>query len=101
MPNRFLKPPVNLVNEWPEAFEDLHITTMPINYLNCILIEFSDGRVWEISIRDQLVEYSAEMLSKKLLDTLKEYRAEIKKIDIKLDVERLKKDIKKRSENLL
>lgn len=95
------RPPVNLVNEWPEVFEDLHITTMPINYLNNILIEFSNGRVWEISISDQLKNSTAEQLSEKLLDTLKEYRSEIKKIDINLDVDRLKKDIQHSSKNIL
>lgn len=101
MPNRLYRPPVNLVNEWPEVFEDLHITTMPINYLNNILIEFSNGRVWEISISDQLKNSTAEQLSEKLLDTLKEYRSEIKKIDINLDVDRLKKDIQHSSKNIL
>lgn len=101
MPERLYKPPVNLINEWPEVFADLHITTMPINYLNCILIEFSDGRIWEISISDQLKTTAADILSEKLLDTLKEYKSEIKKIDIKLDVDRLKKDIIQSSKSIL
>lgn len=101
MPNRLYRPPVNLINEWPEIFEDLHITTMPINYLNSILIEFSNGRVWEISVRDQLAIESAEKLTKKLFETLQEYKSEIVKVDINLDVVRLKKDIKQSSKNIL
>ena len=93
MPNPLFRPPRHLVKEWPEVFEDLYMNTMPIAYLIIVHIEFTNGRVWEIDVRDQLLKETPDSIADKLLDTLKEYKDEIKKIDFKVDIEKLKKDI--------
>ena len=93
MPNPLFRPPRHLVKEWPEVFEDLYMNTMPIAYLIIVHIEFTNGRVWEIDVRDQLSKETPDSIADKLLDTLKENTAEIKKIDFKVDIEKLKKDI--------
>jgi hypothetical protein len=93
MPNPLFRPPRHLVKEWPEVFEDLYMNTMPIAYLIIVHIEFTNGRVWEIDVRDQLSKETPDSIADKLLDTLKEYKDEIKKIDFKIDIEKLKKDI--------
>ena len=93
MPNPLFKPPRHLVKEWPEVFEDLYMNTMPVAYLELVHLEFANGRVWQIDIKEQLKELDADHVAARLLDTLQEYKDEIKKIDFKVDVERLKKDI--------
>jgi hypothetical protein len=93
MPNPLFKPPRHLVKEWPEVFEDLYMNTMPVAYLDTIHLEFADGRVWQIDIKDQLTQEEPDAIANRLIDTLTEYKEEIKKIDFKVDVERLKKDI--------
>jgi hypothetical protein len=93
MPNPLFKPPRHLIKEWPEVFEDLYMNTMPVAYLDLIHLEFADGRVWEINVKDQLKDTDAEDIADRLLETLQEYKNEIKKIDFKVDVDRLKKDI--------
>lgn len=93
MPNPLFKPPRHLVKEWPEVFEDLYMNTMPVAYLDKIHLEFTDGRVWEIDVREELVEKSPDEIADTLINTIQEYKEEIKKIDFKVDVERLKKDI--------
>ena len=93
MPNPLFRPPRHLVKEWPEVFEDLYMNTMPIAYLIIVHIEFTNGRVWEIDVRDQLSKETPDSIADKLLDNLKEYKDEIKKIDFKVDIEKLKKDI--------
>jgi hypothetical protein len=93
MPNPLFRPPRHLVKEWPEVFEDLYMNTMPVAYLDTVHLEFADGRVWQINIKDQLKEVEADSIADKLLETLSEYKDEIKKIDFKVDIERLKKDI--------
>jgi hypothetical protein len=65
-----------------------------VAYLDLIHLEFADGRVWEINVKDQLKDTDAEDIADRLLETLQEYKDEIKKIDFKVDVDRLKKDIK-------
>jgi hypothetical protein len=100
MPNPLFRPPRHLVKEWPEVFEDLYMNTMPVAYLDTVHLEFADGRVWQINIKDQLKEIEADSIADKLLETLTEYKDEIKKIDFKVDIERLKKDIADSSKTL-
>jgi hypothetical protein len=100
MPNPLFRPPRHLVKEWPEVFEDLYMNTMPVAYLDTIHLEFADGRVWQIDIKDQLKEEKPDTIADRLLETLSEYKDEIKKIDFKVDIDRLKKDIKDSSQNI-
>jgi hypothetical protein len=101
MPNPLFKPPRHLIKEWPEVFEDLYMNTMPVAYLDLIHLEFANGRVWEINVKEQLKNTDAEDIADRLLETLHEYRDEIKKIDFKVDVDRLKKDIKDSTNDIL
>ena len=93
MPNPLFRPPRHLVKEWPEVFEDLYMNTMPVAYLEIIHLEFANGRVWQIDIQAQLKESDPDSIADKLIETLSEYKEEIIKIDFKVDIERLKKDI--------
>jgi hypothetical protein len=93
MPNPLFKPPRHLVKEWPEVFEDLYMNTMPVAYLEMVHLEFVNGRVWQIDIKEQMKALDADEIAAKLLETLQEYKDEIKKLDFKVDIERLKKDI--------
>ncbi len=100
MPNPLFKPPRHLVKEWPEVFEDLYMNTMPVAYLETVRLDFTDGRVWEIDVKNELTKQTADGIADILIETLKEYKDEIKKIDFKVDIEKLKKDIKDSSKNL-
>lgn len=100
MPNPLFKPPRHLVKEWPEVFEDLYMNTMPVAYLERIHLEFADGRVWEINIKDELKKQEADLVADTLINTLQEYKEEIKKIDFKVDIDKLKKDIKDSSKGI-
>jgi len=101
MPNPLFKPPRHLVKEWPEVFEDLYMNTMPVAYLENIHLEFANGRVWKIEIGEQLKDVDANQIADKLMQTLSEYKKEIIKIDFKIDIERLKKDIMDSSNSIL
>jgi cyanate lyase len=95
------RPPRHLVKEWPEVFEDLYMNTMPVAYLELIHIEFGDGRVWEINVQQELENKDCNDIADQLLETFQEYKEEIKKIDFKLDIEKLKKDISDQTKNYL
>jgi hypothetical protein len=101
MPKPLLKPPRHLVEEWPEVFEDMYMNTMPIHYIDMVRMEFIDGRVWEINVQDQLCDVPNELVATRLVDTFQEFKEDIKKIDFKIDVERLKTDIKKEIRKIL
>ena len=100
MPNPLFKPPRHLVKEWPEVFEDLYMNTMPVAYLDSVRLDFIDGRVWEIDVKNELTKQTSENIADVLLNTLQEYKDEIKKIDFKVDVTRLKNDIASETDKL-
>ena len=101
MHRHYFKPPKHLVEEWPEVFKDLYMDTMPVAYVDKMIIEFTDGRIWEINIKDQLKTEDPNKIAKKLLDTLSEYKDTIKNLDFKIDVGLLKNDIKKKTKKIL
>lgn len=101
MHRQYFKPPKHLVKEWPEVFEDLYMDTMPVAYVDVMILEFKDGRIWEIDIKEQLKSNHPDAVAKKLLDTLSEFKETIKSLDFKIDIEMLKADIKKRTNNIL
>jgi len=95
------KPPAHLIKKWPEVFEDMHIDTMPVAYMNQFRIIFNDGRIWEIDINSKLAEHHPEDLASSLIDMLEEYQNDIIDIDFDIDVERLKQDISDKTKDLL
>ena len=100
MSKSLFKFPDHLVKEWPEVFEDLYINTMPVAYLEFMQVEFKDGRVWEINIKKQLSNEDPEIIADKILDFLQEYQKEVVNLDFKVNVKKLKFDIKKSSKKL-
>lgn len=100
MPKPLFRPPKNLIQEWPEVFEDLYMNTMPVHYLEMLRIEFEDGRVWEINVQEQLSSTHSDIIADRLVDTFQEYREEIKKIDFKVNVDKLKTDIRNSSKKI-
>lgn len=100
MSDRYIKLPDDLIKEWPEVFSDLHVNTLPVEYLEKLKIEFLNGRIWEISIKSHISELDSKNFSKKLISTLSEYSEEIKKIDFVLDTEKLKSDVEQKTKKL-
>lgn len=101
MPKPLFKPPRHLVEEWPEIFEDMYMNTMPVYYIDMVRMEFTDGRVWEIDVKEQLADSHAQIISDRLVETFHEYREDITKIDFRFDISRLKKDIAESSSKIL
>lgn len=95
MPKKFIRPPSDLIKQWPEVFEDLYMSTIPVNYLDTIRLEFTNGRIWEIDIEQSFYQDNAHLMTENVIDTFYEYQDEIVKIDFKINVEKLRKDISK------
>lgn len=74
--------------------------TMPVAYVDVMILEFTDGRVWEIDIKEQLRSSTPDDVAKKLLATLSEYKDTVKKLDFKINIEQLKNDIKNRTDRI-
>jgi hypothetical protein len=102
VPSKHLfRPPEDLIDKWPEVFEDTYINTLPVAYLEKIIIEFSDGKVWDIDVPFNLSNKKEEELAQVLHATVLEHQETIKKINFSLDIDKLKKDIINNSKKLL
>jgi hypothetical protein len=77
------------------------MNTMPIAYLDYVHLEFANGRVWQINIKDRLPATSIDFVANQLLETMSEYFDEVVKIDFKIDIARLKKDVSNYTNTLL
>lgn len=101
MPKRLFRPPDHLIEQWPEVFEDMYMNTMPLFYLNSVRLEFSDGRIWEIDVKTQLITLDANVVADKILDMFEEYSNDIENIKFDVDTEKLKKDITNQTKGML
>ncbi len=101
MPKKFFRPPQTVVKQWPEIFEDMYMSSVPLYYTKSIQIKFDNGRIWQLNIQDLVLEHGSDSLSTKLLETFKEYQNDIAGIEFEVDDKKLKKDIKKSIKKIL
>ena len=91
--------PKHVVDVWPEVLKDVDIQVVPLEYLHSVRVTFVDGKVWEIDVekskaKDLNIENSLEEL-------FEEYEDSIANVDFRLDTERVKADITKRTHQFM
>tara|TARA_B100001057_G_scaffold337153_1_gene338003 strand:+ start:6155 stop:6475 length:321 start_codon:yes stop_codon:yes gene_type:complete len=83
---------------WPEVFKDIKVDVIPIEYLTTIRVIFKDNKVWEIDMQSSRNKLGDDKVLEDVLQELfNEYENSIGNIDFRLDTERLKNDIQKRT----
>jgi len=83
---------------WPEVFKDINVEVIPLEYLTSIRVFFRDGKIWEIDMNSSRKKLGDDgMLEDVLQDLFDQYENSIENIDFRLDTERLKKDVQKRT----
>jgi hypothetical protein len=93
--------PKDVIDHWPEVFGDIKLNVLPISYLNAVLVNFKDGKTWEIRVTTQTRKAGWESFEKSLSELVKNYEDKIDNVDFKLDTEKVKKDIKKSTDKFL
>ena len=93
MQKRQFKVSDQIVKQWPEVFEDLYMNTMPLEYLESMTLEFSNGRIWKIDVLEQIEHQNRNDIANQILNTFDEYKNEITKIDFRIDIDRLRNSI--------
>ena len=93
--------PKDIVDSWPEVFGDIHLHVLPVRYLYAILVNFKDGRTWEIKITSQIKNGGWDDFEKMVTELYKSYESSIDNIDFRLDTNRIKKDILKSTDKFL
>jgi len=96
MPEKKL--PQELIDFWPEVFEDIEIDVIPDEYLHSVIITFEDGVTWNVDLTDEAKEQDIQTV---LYDLVEDYNYSIFNIDFRLDVEKIKRDVSKRTNSFL
>jgi hypothetical protein len=87
--------PSDVVAHWPEIFSEVQLNVLPIKYLHAVLINFKDGKTWEVKISAEARKDGWSVFEKQLQELVKNYEENIENVDFKLDTPRVKKDIEK------
>ena len=92
------KLPKHVIDIWPDVFKDIDLKVVPIDYIHTIRVVFHDGKIWDIDIQKSKDENGRKVNVQKELETIfRQYEKDISNVDFRLDTERLKRDIKKRT----
>jgi hypothetical protein len=94
------KLPKEVIDHWPEVFKDVDIDVVPIEYLDSIRIGFVDGKVWHIDLKDPKNQ-KTESFEEALDDLFDQYEDVIESVDFRLDTEKVKQDITKRTRQFM
>lgn len=93
--------PQDVIEHWPEVFEEIKLRVLPLEYLHAVLINFKDGKVWEIKVTADTRKKGWESFENTLTELFKTYEDDIKDVDFKLDSIKVKKDIEKSTKSFL
>jgi hypothetical protein len=88
------KLPPEVIDYWPEVFEDVEVEVVPVDYLHSVRISFEDGITWDIDLTKEEGLYDLEASIADLFET---YEDSIVHIDFRLNTEKVKEDISKRT----
>lgn len=74
---------------------------MPLRYLHTVLVNFKDGKTWEIKITAKTKKEGWVAFEKNLLELIKNYEENIENVDFQLDTPQVKKDIEASTKKFL
>lgn len=98
-PNRL---PPEIIEHWPEIFNDIEIKSVPVEYINSIHVFFHNGRLYTIDVRKEKAKYdTSKKLEASLEEFFTEYDEHIKSIDFSIDTPKVKHDIQKRTRSFM
>ena len=60
--------PKEVVAHWPEIFSDLHVESIPVEYLLSIKVTFKDGKNWEIRLKNHRQKMTNKELEKQITE---------------------------------
>ena len=93
--------PRDVIDKWPEIFNDIEVRAIPLEYLESITIVFKDGKTWEVSVAEHAETVDTNLLEEHLQELVETYETAIEHIDLRIDVKRVKKDIIKKTKKFL
>lgn len=91
----------NFVAQWPEVLEGVELSNMPIHYLKAVHIQLKNHITITIDIVASLKKFSRKHTADMVKIHIKKYHSSIKNVDLSFDVEKLKRDMKNKTANIL
>ena len=91
----------NFVKEWPEVLDGLSFTHMPVTYLKYVNILLKNNLTIHYDISKELKIKSQNKIAKFLRDTIEQNYFKIKTVDLKFDIQSLKKDMQAKTSTIL
>lgn len=83
---------------WENIFREINMDYIPLDYVNTLVVTFQDKTIWEIDMMNRDLGDDPETV---LDEFFNEYEETISTVDFRLDLERLKTDISKRTNKFL
>lgn len=90
----------DVIERWPEVFEEINLNVVPLRYLHSVQVKFKDSKVWDIKISKQK-NTDWDGVEKQLHEIFVTYQDSIDNVDFKLDTDKIKKDIIKETNKFL
>ena len=97
-----IKPlPKDVIEVWPEVFEEVTLQSLPLLYLHSVVINFKDNKSWEIKLTTKIKKDGWSSFQQSLSELLISYEEQIDDVDFKLDAVKVKKDVEKLTNKFL
>lgn len=93
--------PKEIIEQWPEIFNDIDVKAVPIEYLDSMRIIFKDGNVWYFKLTAKAKKESVDDIRENLEELIDTYRSNIEHIDFRLDVDKVKRDVVKKTNGFM
>lgn len=102
MPKKNNKLPADIVDHWPEIFDDIEIKTIPLEYIKEINVQFHDGKIWQLDVdQRKITDSNVQDIERSLESFFEEYDEFIDSVDFNLDTNKVKEDISRRTKRFM
>ena len=84
-----------------DIFNEIDVKAVPLEYLDSMRIIFKDGKIWLFRLKNKSKIVETEEFKESLETLIETYRENIEHIDFRLDVDKVKKDIVKKTNSFM
>lgn len=93
--------PPDVIRHWPEVFKHIDVHTIPIEYVTSVHIHFAGGKEWIVDFDASKSNQKMSKVGEELEALLSEYEDEIVNVDFRMDTEKVKRDIQKKTRQFI
>lgn len=98
MPKKKNKLSKQVIDKWPEVLGNIDIKVVPTEYIKAVEVTFTDGKIWVIENDPKMSKAgNSEAFEQSMEDLMQEYEDVLQSVNFVVDIERVKKDITKRT----